>query len=48
MAGEYSNWVKAKRGILGPVSGSISNLVIQKNNVVRIKSGLSGKGSKKT
>ncbi|MEY2830896.1 MAG: hypothetical protein RLZZ574_154 [Cyanobacteriota bacterium] len=26
------------RGILGPISGSTSNIVVQKNNVIRIKS----------
>ena len=38
MANELKNWVKLKRGILGPVSGTISNLVYQKNNRLRIKS----------
>lgn len=38
MASKPKNSALLLRGILGPVSGTVSNLVVQKNNVVRVKS----------
>lgn len=36
MQAKRSKRVKIKRGILGKVSGTVSNIIVQSNNVIRI------------
>ena len=37
MVKDIKNWQVLKRGILGSLSGTTSNIIIQKNNVIKIK-----------
>lgn len=37
MQAKRSKRVKVKRGILSPVSGTVSNIIVSKNNVIRVQ-----------
>ncbi len=37
MSSKKSKWAVVKQGILGQLSGKLDGLIVQKNNIVRIK-----------